>query len=697
MRAPLLAAMLAIPALAGCLGLDLQPTAVRAPGFDVGGVIAEGAAVRAVEGGAQAVWNTTLPLTGAKLVLRIPPGVTMVDARLSWAPDVAGITMLPRESSPLRRCPRFEDLTTHSIVCRGLTVLDPLPATWTFDLQPLGSPTAPVPFVLEATLRSDPLDGSAALLDLGQLSRPFTGAQPTEQAFVPASVDGALLYVEVTRPALEQPAPTILVSSPYNNAPRVAGQRAYDALITDYVPRGYAVVVADVRGFANSGGCVDVWGPKEQQDQYDLVEWVAAQAWSDGKVAMYGQSYVGTTPNEAAVMQPPHLTTIVSVASLTDPYFDWHFGGVPNGEQFGSPVEYHRLGAAPPTYDEDRMAWTQLVAQSYCDAVPFTARANDPRGVYDSFYAERNLSARVGDVKVPVLYTQGYLDANVKVREALGWFNELEVPKKGFFGPWMHRHPPRADQDLMFHAWFDQWLKGRDTGILRTPVAEALTEQGTLRATDAWPPTQAQAWDLHLDAREARLLEEPPAADSQQYVAVPSRSTDDYNAVLRGLGAPGMLPSGALPLEGMTFELPPAQAARYISGEPTLDVTITLQGLDNTYVGAWLFEKDGDQLHRITFGMRNAALRDGYDQYKPMPPGEPVKITVPMLPTEYSLQQGARLLLLVRAAYPSDWEMVSPGEPGLVTLHTGEGTSVLRMPTLAEPGDVPAPATARVT
>jgi hypothetical protein len=670
-------------------------------GFDLDAVVAEGGVVERVAEGARAVWNRTLPLDGLRLELRIPPGVTMVDARLTWPADAAGIALLPRESSPLRRCPRFEDLTLHGLVCRGLTVLDPLPATWTFDLAPLGAPAAPVPFVLEATLTSAPLDGPAALLHLDALSRPALDPTPTEHTFVPASSDGALLWVEVTRPGTEARVPAILISSPYNNAVRAAGERPYDAVILDYVPRGYAVVVADVRGFGNSAGCVDVWGPREQQDQYDLVEWVAAQPWSDGKVAMYGQSYVGTTPHEAAVMQPPHLTTIVTVAGLTDPYFDWHFGGVPNGEQLGSPLSYEQLGAETPTYDEDRVAWAELVAQSYCDAVPFTVRANDPRAVYDQFYMERNLSARVGKVQVPVLYTQGYLDRNVKSTMALGWFNDLDVPKKGLFGPWLHRHPPRPDQDLYFHAWFDQWLQGRDTGILATPTAEALTMQGTLRAGDAWPPAEAQPWALELDAREARLREDRAEPDTTQWVAAPGRDNADANRYLDLVGAPpaARVPDtdGRLPFEGATFELAPIAMRRYVSGEPALDLTLEVAGAPTTYVGAWLFEKRGDELLPITFGMANAALRNGYDRWEPVPPDERVHVRVPMLPTEYALEPGARLLLEVRAAFPSDWELAGPNPAGLVTLHTGDGQSVLSLPTLAEPGDAPAPAAARVT
>ena len=66
--------------------------------------------------------------------------------------------------------------------------------------------------------------------------------------------------------------------------------------------------------------------------------------------------------------------------------------------------------------------------------------------VYDAFYEERNFSARAADVRVPVLYTQGFEDSNVKSAMITHWFNALAVPKLGLFGHWVHQHPVRADR-----------------------------------------------------------------------------------------------------------------------------------------------------------------------------------------------------------------------------------------------------------
>ncbi|MGH2684870.1 MAG: CocE/NonD family hydrolase, partial [Actinomycetota bacterium] len=67
------------------------------------------------------------------------------------------------------------------------------------------------------------------------------------------------------------------------------------------VEQGYAVAIFNVRGTGNSGGCFSWFGRAEQLDQALLVEWLAAQGWSNGRVGMMGLSYHGTTPWEAAI------------------------------------------------------------------------------------------------------------------------------------------------------------------------------------------------------------------------------------------------------------------------------------------------------------------------------------------------------------------------------------------------------------
>ncbi len=81
--------------------------------------------------------------------------------------------------------------------------------------------------------------------------------------------------------------------------------------------RGYLVVVQDVRGRYTSEG---EWYPfkHETDDGYDTIEWAAALPNSNGKVGMFGGSYVGATQMLAAIGHPPHLAGICPVVTAVE-------------------------------------------------------------------------------------------------------------------------------------------------------------------------------------------------------------------------------------------------------------------------------------------------------------------------------------------------------------------------------------------
>lgn len=668
-----IALLLALSALAaGCVrpGETLTPNAAALDGYAL-----PGASVSRNADGLLLAFSGAIE--GAhEIEIPIPAGVTFVEATLKGAG--LGFRLADAESSRsscnAQVTESFLVRSPDTITCRGIALGAPGRA-WKALLGGTGK------FTLDVQLSAAPLDGSAAMIRLDRLSQPTMSALETELTTVSASADGAALWVEVTRPDTEEKVPTILVSSPYNTPARAAGVRPSDSLILDMVPRGYAVVVADVRGYGKSGGCVEVWGPNEQQDQYDLVEWVASQPWSDGKVGFYGQSYVGTTPTEAAVLAPPHLTTIAIVAPVINAWDDWHFGGVPNGESLGSPQAYQSYDALSVAPGDDAFQESVLhLANNLCDPT-LALRANDPRGVYDAFYEERNFSARAKDVKASVLYWQGFWDTNVKGTMITRWFNELDVPKRGHFGSWVHQHAVRADAELFLHAWFDYWLKGVDTGVMDTPTMEVRTQNGLWRAGEAWPtPGTAEAL-FHLADGDALAPE--PGEGSAQYAAAP---------VHAGLaGAAGMA-------ESLRFASEPLAEPLYLTGHAALRFTATLEGATGTYFAAKLFDVDADGNARmVTFGMLNAAMRNGYEAHEPVTPGEAVAYSLPFLPADYVIEAGHSLALELRSSDKDDWSAYGGDgggltHPGLVTVDFAG--SALALPTLPMSALSPAPRSA---
>lgn len=138
--------------------------------------------------------------------------------------------------------------------------------------------------------------------------------------------DGVKLAVDYLVVSTSGRFPVILELTPYGRGSDRINYR-YEA--TYWQKFGYAFVIADCRGTGDSEGEMAFFS-REGQDGYDLIEWIANQSWSNGRIGMRGSSYTGTNQWFIAREQPPHLSCITPSATLGRPmqdvpYFDGTF------------------------------------------------------------------------------------------------------------------------------------------------------------------------------------------------------------------------------------------------------------------------------------------------------------------------------------------------------------------------------------
>src|SRR5579872_5614104 len=127
--------------------------------------------------------------------------------------------------------------------------------------------------------------------------------------------DGTVLRADIYRPKAEGEFPVLLQRTPYDkNGAFTFGLRA--------AALGYVVIVQDVRGRYTSDG---EWYPfkHESDDGYDTIEWAASLPYSNGKVGMFGASYVGATQMLAAIAKPPHLTGVFPIVTASNYHDGW--------------------------------------------------------------------------------------------------------------------------------------------------------------------------------------------------------------------------------------------------------------------------------------------------------------------------------------------------------------------------------------
>src|SRR5438876_12461149 len=116
---------------------------------------------------------------------------------------------------------------------------------------------------------------AAVVLGLSATSA-FADSVKLADVTIPAS-DGVSLVGDVYLPSAHGKFPAVVDMEPYGRS-----------TATPFLQNGYAHVNTDVRGSGMSGGALCLLCTREQEDVYDVVEWIAKQPWSDGNVALSG-------------------------------------------------------------------------------------------------------------------------------------------------------------------------------------------------------------------------------------------------------------------------------------------------------------------------------------------------------------------------------------------------------------------------
>jgi X-Pro dipeptidyl-peptidase len=523
------------------------------------------------------------------------------------------------------------------------------------------------------------------LLALLTLAAPAAAQEPTvtETLRVP-TVDGKEVSVEVTRPASGR-APVILTYSPYNSIGAALG----DDVGARYIPKGYVRAIADVLGTRNSSGCWDYGGPKEQQSGVDLVNFLAKQPWSNGKVAMIGGSYDGTTASMVAARSKdaPGLAAIVPEAAISRWYGYAYSNGVryflngkdPSDEGFDTPLAFDfGFGRTPPEDPSN----TQAMVDRFnpCNSAEHSQRGYDQSPDYDAFWKERDYRKDASSFRVPTLISHGWQDFNVKQEEATALYEAIDrAPWKGIWlGQYEHGSPGTDEWWTLLDQFFDKFLMGRDSGLPPQGVVVSQPRDaaaaGDPQRLDSWPPPRTEDVELQLGRSADGGVLGPQAGEPASYKD-PQISEEQRAQQLDREGG------------WLTYVSEPAKEDARIAGAPVLDTTVVVDR-DAAHLTPTLYDiaEDGTAVP-ITRGFLNLRYRDGLEKEKTVPAGEPVRAVVEFLPQDWIVRAGHRIGLTV-ASSNTAWA-VPAGQPGLNVEVRHGGASRLLLP-LAGAGRAPA-------
>jgi len=262
-----------------------------------------------------------------------------------------------------------------------------------------------------------------------------------------------------------------------------------------YTQHGYIYVHMDARGTGRSGGTYTYQSKREQRDLYEVIEWIAKQPWSTGKIGGVGQSYYARAQWFMGIQNPPHLACIAPYDGNTDTYHaSAYTGGIP-GDYPASWFEgvrnqnlYPRTG--PPR--EIAFDYT-LAAQRH--------------PLYDAFWKERTAADRLPSVKVPTFSIGVWGKVDLHLNGNIVGFQRVGGPKKLLVFGGSNVEQAVADySSIEFHEtylrpFYDWCLKGEQTSYLEAaPVRYVLTNAGgKILTADTWPPVgiSYQTWYLN--------------------------------------------------------------------------------------------------------------------------------------------------------------------------------------------------------
>ena len=275
------------------------------------------------------------------------------------------------------------------------------------------------------------------------------------------------LYMPADIPAGEH-LPVLLEYTPYRkNDSRGSKYRMY----TYFVKRGYVVARVDIRGTGNSQGRTIPYEYSEIElsDGDAVIAWLAKQDWSNGNVGMFGISWGGFNSIQMAVRKPPALKAFVALMATEDLYQeDVHYmDGIIHIDSW---MMSHDLSNAMPGAPEFRLDEDWLRNRFEVEPSIFTYMREQRDG---SFWDRASARDKYEQIQIPGYYIggwyDGYRDSPPRMLE------HVKAPVKAMIGPWDHYYPhnawpaPQVEWRHEAVRWFDQWLKGNDTGILDEP------------------------------------------------------------------------------------------------------------------------------------------------------------------------------------------------------------------------------------
>jgi putative CocE/NonD family hydrolase len=515
----------------------------------------------------------------------------------------------------------------------------------------------------------------------------------TERGVTVTMRDGVILRADIYRPKGDGRFPVLLQRTPYNKSGGVAfGLQA--------AARGYVVIIQDVRGRYTSDG---EWYTfkHEPDDGYDTVEWAAALPYSNGKVGMWGGSYVGATQMLAAIAHPPHLAGICPVVTASNYHENWTYQGGAFEQWFNqswtSGLAQDTLNRSVVNHTNALGGMWKLPLANYPlfnfsdESAPVSTASLAPYFLdwlahpsYDQYWKQLSIEEHFGDITVPILHVAAWHDifqggslrnyVGIKAHggsEAARRGQHLFVTIGGHagsgrkigdvdFGP----AAAEFDEDEITLKWYDYLFKGTQNEFAGKPVKIFVMGANQWREEDDWPLTRAQSTRYFLhSAKSANSLRGdgslstvPPRSETaDHYVYDPSNPVPTVGGPLccdSNHLAPGPRDQRAVEARDdvLIYTTPAFAQDTEVTGPVSLELFAKSSAVDTDFTAKLVDVAPDGFAQNLTEGIVRARYRDSREKADLINPGQVYKFTIDLWSTSNVFRKGHTLRLEISSS-----------------------------------------------
>ena len=533
-----------------------------------------------------------------------------------------------------------------------------------------------------------------AIIDLDELPR---RVRRVENVWIPM-LDGARLAARMWLPedAEERPVPAILEYIPYRK--RDMTRSRDEQMHAFFAGHGYAAVRVDLRGSGESDGVLeDEYLQRELDDGVAVIEHLARQPWCTGAVGVIGKSWGGFNGLQLAALAPEPLKAVISVCSTDDRYADdvHHMGGCLLGDNLSWGSVMFAYNSMPPDPEIVGERWRDMWHERLEGSGLWLEKWLRHQ-LRDDYWKHGSICEDFSRVKAPVLAVSGWADgySNAVFRLLKG----LRGPRMGLIGPWGHKYPhqgvPGPAIDFLGEAvrWWDEHLKGEDTGIMQEPMLRVWMQESMAPTTSyshrpgrwvgepAWPSPNIERRQHPLGDRVIGDTDHRPAETSRFVVHSPLTVGLFAGKWCSYTGAPD-LPGDQRHEDGgaLVFDSAPLDEPLEILGSPMVEIELESDEPVATLAVRLSDVHPDGRATRVTYGLLNLTHRESSEAPSPLEPGRRYRVRVRLNEVAQQFPAGHRLRVAVSSSY---WPIAWP-PPRAATLIIYGGVSTLDLPVRA--------------